>query len=234
MLKEREQRILDYMKEQIRKKGYPPTVREIGAALGIKSTSTTHKDIESLVRQGYLVKDPSKPRALMVVDPTEKNGHTEAASAKSVSDFKSNSANQSPTNSGDVSAELNVVEIPIVGRVAAGTPILANENIEGSFPIPAGYASSGTNFMLRVKGESMIEVGIMDGDLILVRQTPEANNGEIVVAMIDGFESEATVKTFYKEDGHIRLQPENKNMSPIIVQNVRIIGKVKGVFRYFS
>lgn len=221
MLKEREQRILDYMKEEIRTKGYPPTVREIGAALGIKSTSTTHKDIESLVRQGYLVKDPSKPRALMVVDPDETSGHVNAASAKAES---------------NVSAfpESEITEVPIVGRVAAGTPILAEENIEGSFPVPARFAGNGTSFMLRVRGESMIEAGIMDGDLILVQKTAEANNGEIVVAMIDGFESEATVKTFYKEDGHIRLQPENSSMSPIIVKDATILGKVKGVFRYFS
>ena len=221
MLKEREQRILDYMKEEIRTKGYPPTVREIGAALGIKSTSTTHKDIESLVRQGYLVKDPSKPRALMVVDPDETSGHVNAASAKAES---------------NVSAfpESEITEVPIVGRVAAGTPILAEENIEGSFPVPARFAGNGTSFMLRVRGESMIEAGIMDGDLILVQKTAEANNGEIVVAMIDGFESEATVKTFYKEDGHIRLQPENSSMSPIIVKDATILGKVKSVFRYFS
>lgn len=221
MLKEREQRILDYMKEEIRTKGYPPTVREIGAALGIKSTSTTHKDIESLVRQGYLVKDPSKPRALMVVDPAEKSGHVNAASAMA---------------DGNVSAfpETEIAKIPIVGRVAAGTPILAEENIEGSFPVPARFAGSGSSFMLRVRGESMIEAGIMDGDLILVQETREANNGEIVVAMIDGFESEATVKTFYKEDGHIRLQPENSSMSPIIVKDATILGRVKGVFRYFS
>ena len=221
MLKEREQRILDYMKEEIRTKGYPPTVREIGAALGIKSTSTTHKDIESLVKQGYLVKDPSKPRALMVVDPDETSGHVNAASAKAES---------------NVSAfpESEITEVPIVGRVAAGTPILAEENIEGSFPVPARFAGNGTSFMLRVRGESMIEAGIMDGDLILVQKTAEANNGEIVVAMIDGFESEATVKTFYKEDGHIRLQPENSSMSPIIVKDATILGKVKGVFRYFS
>ena len=121
-----------------------------------------------------------------------------------------------------------------MGRVAAGTPILAEENIEGSFPVPARFAGKGSSFMLRVRGESMIEAGIMDGDLILVQQTREANNGEIVVAMIDGFESEATVKTFYKEDGHIRLQPENSSMSPIIVKDATILGKVKGVFRYFS
>ena len=221
MLKEREKRILDYMKEEIRTKGYPPTVREIGAALGIKSTSTTHKDIESLVRQGYLVKDPSKPRALMVVDPYEKNGHVNVSSGNSDAVH-------------GVFPETEIAEIPIVGRVAAGTPILADENIEGSFPVPARFAGTGTSFMLRVRGESMIEAGIMDGDLILVDQTTEANNGEIVVAMIDGFESEATVKTFYKEDGHIRLQPENSAMSPIIVKDATILGKVKGVFRYFS
>ena len=128
----------------------------------------------------------------------------------------------------------DVVDIPVIGRVAAGTPILADQNIEDSFPIPARYAFGGTNYMLRVKGESMIEAGIMDGDLILVQQTEVANNGEIVVAMIDGFESEATVKTFYKEDGYIRLQPENSTMSPIIVHDVKILGKVKGVFRYFN
>ena len=212
-LKEREQRILDYMKEEIRTKGYPPTVREICAALGIRSTSTAHKDIENLVRHGYLVKDPSKPRALMVVDPSEDQGHTSYAGGP---------------------ARHDIVDIPIVGRVAAGTPILAEQNIEDSFPLPARYAASGTNYMLKVRGESMIEAGIMDGDLILVQQAETANNGEIVVAMIDGFESEATVKTFYREDGHIRLQPENSAMSPIIVNDVKILGKVKGVFRYFS
>ena len=204
-LKEREQKILNYMKEQIKAKGYPPTVREICSALNIKSTSTAHKDIESLVKQGYLVKDPSKPRALMVVDP-----------------------------SSGIETREDIVDIPIVGRVAAGTPILAEQNIEDTFPIPARFATSGNNFMLRVKGESMIEAGIMDGDLILVQQTETASNGEMVVAMIDGFENEATVKTFYKEKDFIRLQPENSTMSPIIVKDVKILGKVKGVFRYFN
>ena len=217
-LKEREQKILNYMKNEIRIKGYPPTVREICAALGIKSTSTAHKDIESLVKQGYLVKDPSKPRALMVVDPL------------------SGLQDKDTVPDSDRISHLrdDIVDIPVVGRVAAGTPILAEQNIEDSFPLPARYASSGTNFMLRVSGESMIEAGIMDGDLILVQQAQTANNGEIVVAMIDGFESEATVKTFYRENGHVRLQPENSAMSPIIVKDVKILGKVKGVFRYFS
>lgn len=225
MLKDREQKILNYMKSEIKTKGYPPTVREICGALGIKSTSTVHKDIESLVRQGYLKKDPSKPRALMVVDPSEKDGHTPAAYGNS------DSPNGFAERADHVS---EVVDIPIVGRVAAGTPITATENIEGSFPIPSAYVHDGVNYMLRVKGESMIEAGIMDGDLILVQQTVDVHNGEIVVAMIDGFESEATVKTFYKEADHIRLQPENHTMSPILVKDVNILGKVKGVFRYFS
>lgn len=217
VLKEREQRILNYMKDEIKTKGYPPTVREICSALNIKSTSTAHKDIESLVKQGYLVKDPSKPRALMVVDPAGNSGNSENIYSN-VSSYGRN----------------DIVDIPVVGRVAAGTPILAEQNIEDTFPIPERYASPGNNYMLRVKGESMIEAGIMDGDLILVQQSDTANNGEIVVAMIDGFESEATVKTFYREKGHIRLQPENSSMSPIIVNDVKILGKVRGVFRYFS
>ncbi|MBR3755929.1 MAG: transcriptional repressor LexA [Firmicutes bacterium] len=213
-LKDREQKILSFMKNEIKTKGYPPTVREICTALGIKSTSTVHKDIASLVDQGFLKKDPSKPRALMVVD-------TEAA------------VSPAPADHDNVAEREDVVDIPIVGRVAAGTPILAEQNIEDTFPVPARYAG-GNNFMLRVRGESMINVGIMDGDLILVEEQKTARNGEIVVAMIDGFESEATVKTFYHEGDHIRLQPENDTMSPIIVRDVSILGKVKGVFRYFS
>lgn len=217
-LKEREQKILNYMKEAIRTKGYPPTVREICSAVGIKSTSTAHKDIESLVKQGYLVKDPSKQRALMVVDPLSGRRQTSLSSSQ-----------------GEASTDRDeIVDLPIVGRVAAGTPILAAENIEDSFALPARYVSKGINFMLKVHGESMIEVGIMDGDLILVQQAETANNGDIVVAMLDGFESEATVKTFYRENGHVRLQPANSSMSPILVQDVTILGKVKGVFRYFN
>lgn len=214
-LKEREQKILTFMKNEIRTKGYPPTVREICTAIGIKSTSTAHKDVESLVRQGYLKKDPSKPRALMVVDMEEDEAPIQPASSPDIADRE------------------DIIDIPIIGRVAAGTPILAEQNVEETFPIPARYAG-GTNFMLRVRGESMINAGIMDGDLILVEQQNTARNGEIVVAMIDGFESEATVKTFYNEGDHIRLQPENDTMSPIIVKDVNVLGKVKGVFRYFS
>lgn len=222
MLKDREQKILNYMKEEIRQKGYPPTVREICSALNIKSTSTAHKDIDNLVKQGYIKKDPSKPRALMIVDVDAE------AAAESKYDM---STGIGYDNVSQIREEM--VEIPIVGRIAAGTPILAEQNVEDSFPMPARFVGSGTNFMLTVKGESMIEVGIMDGDYILVEQQQTARNGEIVVAMVDGFESEATVKTFYKEADHIRLQPENSTMSPIIVKDAKILGKVKGVFRYF-
>lgn len=213
-LKDRERRILEFMKNEIRTKGYPPTVREICTALGIKSTSTAHKDIASLVDAGYLKKDPSKPRALMVVDD-------DMASSMQDDYIPQNAERE------------DIIDVPVIGRVAAGTPILAEQNVEDSFPVPARYAGR-SNFMLRVSGESMINAGIMDGDLILVEEQHTARNGEIVVAMIDGFESEATVKTFYKENGHIRLQPENDTMSPIIVQDVKILGKVRGVFRYFS
>lgn len=212
--KEREQKILAFMKSEIKTKGYPPTVREICNALDIKSTSTAHKAIANLVRDGYLKKDPAKPRALMLVPQEGDEPGTADASLP-------------PAEREDI------VDVPLVGRVAAGSPITAEENLEGTFPIPAQYAA-GNCFMLRVKGESMINVGIMDGDLILVEQQNTASNGDIVVAMIDGFESEATVKTFYREKDHIRLQPENDTMSPIIVRDVSIQGKVKGVFRYFS
>ncbi|MDR3225766.1 MAG: transcriptional repressor LexA [Clostridiales Family XIII bacterium] len=209
-LKPRERQILEFMKKQIARKGYPPTVREINAALGIKSTSTTHKDIERLEHKGYIRKDPSKPRAIMITD------------------------SEGPGTAGGVSIERHdVIDIPLVGRIAAGEPITTEQNIEEFVPVPASYVK-GENFMLRVQGDSMIEAGIFDGDLILVQQQQTADNGDIVVAMIDGFESEATVKTFYKEEGHIRLQPQNSTMSPIIVNDVSVLGKVKGVFRYLN
>lgn len=216
-LKVREREILTYMKNEIKKKGYPPTVREMCTALGIKSTSTTHKDLENLEKKGYIKKDPSKPRALMIIDP----GADIDIDLELVDNTYINTE------------RTDVVDIPVIGRIAAGTPILAEQNIEDSFPVPSRFLSKGNNFMLTVRGESMIEAGIFDGDYILVQEQHTANNGDIVVAMIDGFESEATVKTFYKENGHIRLQPENKSMSPIIVSDVKILGLVKGVFRYF-
>ena len=214
-LKERERKILSYMKEEIKKKGYPPTVREMCTALGIKSTSTTHKDLENLEMKGYIRKDPAKPRALMIIDP----------------DTEGREPEDSPEPFGKPERR-DVVDVPVVGRIAAGTPILADQNIEDAIPVPSRFLGKGSNFMLTVRGESMIEAGIMDGDYILVQQQSTANNGDIVVAMVDGFESEATVKTFYKEKDFIRLQPENHSMSPIIVSDVKILGLVKGVFRY--
>jgi len=208
----REQRILEFMRSEVRSRGYAPTVREICSALGIKSTSTVHKDLESLANQGFIRKDPAKPRALVLTE-------TGLGDMQGI---------------GNVSHVFeNTVEIPVIGNIAAGTPILAEENIEDTFSMPSRYVD-GTTFMLKVRGESMIEAGIFDGDLILVEQRETAKNGDIVVAMVDGFESEATVKTFYKEEGHIRLQPENRTMSPIIVQDAKILGLVRGVFRYYN
>ena len=207
-LKEREKRILAYMKTELNKKGYPPTVREMCNSLGIKSTSTAHKDLANLEEKGYIRKDPAKPRAIEILDYDHQSLKAEERT--------------------------DVIDVPLVGRIAAGTPILAEQNIEDTFPVPARYVTNGTHFMLTVKGDSMVEAGIMDGDYILVQQQSTAKNGQIVVAMIDGFESEATVKTFYRESNHIRLQPENREMSPIMVQDVKILGLVKGVFRYFS
>ena len=210
--KARQMRILDFMRKEFDEKGYAPTVREIGAALDIKSTSTVHNDLESLAQQGYVKKDPAKPRTLVIVG---RETH------KPVKEPELEPVNE------------EIINVPVVGTIAAGTPITAEQHVDDCFPVPARYVS-GNNFMLKVKGESMINAGIFDGDLILVEQRQTARNGEIVVAMVDGFESEATVKTFYKEKDHIRLQPENDDMSPIIVRDVKILGKVKGVFRYYS
>lgn len=218
-LTERERRMLDFMKARTMEKGYPPTVREICEELGVKSTSTVHKDLSSLEVKGFIRKDPSKPRAIEIVG---------------LDRFASENRGV-PASKASAAERADVVDIPLIGQVAAGTPILAEQNITDSFPVPARYINNGgTHFMLTVRGESMIDAGIFDGDYILVQQQSTAKNGEMVVAMIDGFESEATVKTFYREGDHIRLQPENSTMSPIIVRDVKILGKVKGVFRYFN
>lgn len=217
-LKERERKILEYMRVETKKKGYPPTVREMCTSLGIKSTSTAHKDLENLERLGYIRKDPSKPRAIELLDTSDSLASESAAPAKVQQTLD----------------RTDIIDIPVVGRIAAGTPILADQNIEDTFPVPSRYIKSGTHFMLTVRGDSMIEAGIYDGDYILVQQQNNASNGDIVVAMVDGFESEATVKTFYREKDHIRLQPENHSMSPILVRDVKVLGLVKGVFRYFN
>jgi repressor LexA len=195
----RQTKILEFIKEEIRKKGYPPAVREIGEAVGLLSSSTVHGHLQTLEDKGYIRRDPTKPRAIEILD-----------------------------SSSDILEAKKVVHIPVVGRVTAGQPILAVENIEGTFPLPADLVREDNVFMLKVQGESMIGAGILDGDFIIVRQQNEARNGEIVVALIG---DEATVKRFFKERTLIRLQPENSSMEPIYSQDVSILGKVVGVFR---
>jgi len=195
----RQTKILEFIKQEIRKKGYPPAVREIGEAVGLLSSSTVHGHLQTLEDKGYIRRDPTKPRAIEILD-----------------------------SSSDILNAKKVVHIPVVGRVTAGQPILAVENIEGTFPLPADLVRQDNVFMLKVQGESMIGAGILDGDFIIVRQQNEARNGEIVVALIG---DEATVKRFFKERTLIRLQPENSSMEPIYSQDVSILGKVVGVFR---
>lgn len=197
---EKQHEILDYMKTQIINRGFPPSVREICEAVNLKSTSSVHSHLESLEKNGYIRRDPSKPRAIEIVDDCYNLTRRE------------------------------LVNVPMVGTVTAGQPILAVENIEGYFPIPMEYMPNHETFMLRVKGESMINAGIFDGDQILVQKQNTASNGDFVVALI---EDSVTVKTFYKENGYFRLQPENDTMEPIIVNDVSILGKVIGLFRMF-
>lgn len=198
---QKQQEILDFIKAEILRKGYPPAVREICDAVNLKSTSSVHAHLETLERLGCIRRDPTKPRAIEILD-------------------ESFNLERRP-----------VRNIPIVGSVAAGTPILAEQNITEYFPVPADYLPSENVYMLCVKGESMINAGILDGDRVLVKQQATAEDGEIVVAMID---NEATVKRFYKENDHIRLQPENDLLDPIIVKDVEILGTVIGVFRLFK
>lgn len=194
----KQKEILEYIKAQIINKGYPPAVREICEAVKLKSTSSVHSHLETLEKNGYIRRDPTKPRAIEIVDD------------------------------GFNLSRRELVNVPIVGVVTAGQPILAVENIEGYFPMPAEDMPNAETFMLRVKGESMINAGIFDGDKILVEKSSTAENGDIVVALID---DSVTVKTFYKENGHFRLQPENDTMEPIIVDDLSILGKVIGLFR---
>ncbi|MCH5274231.1 MAG: transcriptional repressor LexA [Lachnospiraceae bacterium] len=197
----KQEEILQYIKEEILKRGYPPAVREICEAVHLKSTSSVHSHLETLEKNGYIRRDPTKPRAIEICDDSFQMVRTE------------------------------MVSLPVIGRVAAGEPILAQENIESYFPVPAEVVPRGESFILKVKGDSMINVGIFSGDQIFVQKCETANNGDTVVALVD---DSATVKTFYKENGHIRLQPENDTMDPIIVDDCQILGKVFGVFRLFS
>lgn len=192
--------ILEFIKSELLSKGYPPTVRDICNAVNLKSTSSVHAHLETLEKNGYIRRDPTKPRAIEIIDE-----------------------NFSLTGR-------EVVNVPIVGRVAAGEPLLATQNIENYFPIPMEFMPNNDVFMLEVKGESMINVGIFEGDWIVVEKKNTARNGEIIVALVD---DSATVKTFYKEDGHIRLQPENDTMEPIIVPDCKILGKVISLYRRF-
>ena len=195
---DKQREILEYIKETILHKGYPPAVREICEAVHLKSTSSVHSHLETLEKNGYIRRDPTKPRTIEILDD-------------------------------DFALTLReMVNVPVIGTVAAGMPILAEENIEDYMPIPVEMLPNKEVFMLKVKGESMIEAGIFNNDKVIVAKQPDANNGDMVVALLD---DSATVKTFYKENGHIRLQPENSSMDPIIVDDVQILGKVIGLFR---
>ena len=196
----KQKEILEYIKSEILKRGFPPAVREICEAVHLKSTSSVHSHLESLERKGYIRRDPTKPRAIEILDDSFQLLRKE------------------------------MVNVPIVGKIAAGSPLLAVENIESYFPIPSEYLPNAQTFLLEVKGESMINAGILDGDFVLVEQSAVADNGDIVVALL---EDSATVKRFYKEEGIFRLQPENDALEPIIVRDLQIMGKVIGVFRFF-
>ena len=200
-ISDKQREILEFIKNEILNRGYPPSVRDICEAVQLKSTSSVHAHLETLERKGYIRRDPLKNRAIEIIDEEFALTRRE------------------------------MVNVPVVGQVAAGQPILAAENIESYFPIPAEYMPNNKTFMLKVKGESMINAGVLSGDHILVKQQDTAENGEMVAALID---DSATVKTFYKEDGYIRLQPENDTMDPIIVNDCEILGKVFGVFRFFK
>jgi len=200
-LSKRQEAIMDFIKKEVATKGYPPSVREIGNAVGLASSSTVHGHLNRLEKKGYIRRDPTKPRAIEILDPAD----------------ESNLPKQ------------EMYYLPVIGKVTAGEPITAIENIEEYIPVPKTMASHEESFILNVVGESMINAGIFDGDQVVVRPQSTADNGEIIVAMTE--DGEATVKRFYKEKDHIRLQPENPAMEPIIVKNCTILGKVVGVFR---
>lgn len=226
-LTKKQQMVLDFVNEQVQEKGYPPSVREICTAVGFKSTSSAHAYLAKLEEMGLIQKDPSKPRAIKVLKTNLDDSHSEEIS--NFSDINNNIDNKDNIINFPGSNPDNVVDVPIVGKVTAGAPILAVENIEDTFPVPLGFVGNKESFMLKVRGESMINAGILNDDFVLVSKQSTASNGDIVVALI---EDEATVKTFYKEKDHVRLQPQNELYDPIIVKdNFSILGKVIGVFR---
>ena len=197
-LKDKQLLIYEFLKDFTSQKGYPPTVREICKAVGLKSTSSVHGHLKQLEKEGLIKRDPTKPRALEIVDSVIKK---------------------------------EMINVPIIGKVTAGLPILANENIEDSFPLPLDYVKHNNDlFMLKISGSSMIKAGILDGDMAIIEKTQTASNGDKIVALI---ENEATLKTFYRENDHIRLQPENDEMEPIIVDNCSILGKLIGIYRTY-
>lgn len=201
-LSSRQQAILDFIRSEVKDRGYPPSVREIGEAVGLASSSTVHGHLSRLEKKGYIRRDPTKPRAIEIMglhDDSSQVNHTAS------------------------------IQIPVIGKVTAGQPITAIENVEEYLPLPASFVQDEQSFILEISGDSMIEAGIFDGDYVVVRQQSHANNGEIVVAMTE--DDEATVKRFFKEDNFFRLQPENSTLEPIILDNVTILGKVIGVFR---
>ncbi|XEC92593.1 transcriptional repressor LexA [Paenibacillus tarimensis] len=200
-LSNRQQTILDFIKNEVREKGYPPSVREIGEAVGLASSSTVHGHLDRLEKKGLIRRDPTKPRAIEILEQDREY----------------------------INFPVAVSKVPVVGKVTAGIPITATENIEEYFPLPAHFVGDNQVFMLNVIGDSMIEAGIHNGDYVIVRQQQTANNGDIVVAMTE--DDEATVKTFYKERDHIRLQPENSTMPPLRLKHVTILGRVIGLFR---
>lgn len=197
----KQQEILEYIKSEILNKGYPPAVREICEAVHLKSTSSVHSHLETLEKNGFIRRDPTKPRAIEIIDDDSNLVRRE------------------------------IISVPVIGSVAAGEPIFAEQNIEGYLPVLPEDMPDGEAFMLRVKGESMVKAGIFDGDRVLVKKQEHAENGDIVVALVD---DSATVKTFYREDGHFRLQPENDSMKPIILDDVSVVGKVTGLFRVYK
>ncbi|MGM0438070.1 MAG: transcriptional repressor LexA [Bacillota bacterium] len=205
-LTDRQKQIFDYIVQEINEKGYPPSVREIGKAVGLKSPASVHSHLKTLEKLNYIRRDPSKPRAIEILYKNQ--------------------------NKKENKLEKDMLYIPMVGKVTAGVPVLAEENVDDYFPVPAGYLKN-TNkdfFMLEVRGDSMINVGIHDGDLVIAQKQNHAENGEVVIGLI---EDEATVKTYYKEKDHIKLQPENDSYEPILGKNIKVLGKVVGLYRKF-